>query len=168
MAGEPRCRPGPMGGGLSGKDRGAALKERDELYEPAIEVIIREGRGSCSLLQRALAGWLTPLWPAAPGGGRQGGRERLEQPPERDALVSLAREEHAVDGGQPEVRQLVSGRAVRVVTEGGGPVAHEPASSARSRSRLPDGAASRRRRGAGTQRRPRPAGRAWLELHLCH
>ena len=40
------------GGG--GKERGAALKERDELYEPAIEIIIREGRGSCSLLQRAL------------------------------------------------------------------------------------------------------------------
>ncbi|CAN5908889.1 hypothetical protein BH23PLA1_BH23PLA1_22110 [soil metagenome] len=41
-------------GGLDGKDRGAALKERDELYEAAIEIIIREGRGSCSLLQRAL------------------------------------------------------------------------------------------------------------------
>ncbi len=41
---------GPGGG----KERGAALKERDDLYEPAIEVVIREGRGSCSLLQRAL------------------------------------------------------------------------------------------------------------------
>jgi S-DNA-T family DNA segregation ATPase FtsK/SpoIIIE len=41
-------------GGGGGKDRGAALKERDELYEAAIEIIIREGRGSCSLLQRAL------------------------------------------------------------------------------------------------------------------
>jgi S-DNA-T family DNA segregation ATPase FtsK/SpoIIIE len=40
------------GGGL--KDRAASLKERDELYESAIEVVIREGRGSCSLLQRAL------------------------------------------------------------------------------------------------------------------
>ena len=40
--------------GGAGKDKGAGLKERDELYEPAIEVIIREGRGSCSLLQRAL------------------------------------------------------------------------------------------------------------------
>ncbi|MGE3821685.1 MAG: DNA translocase FtsK, partial [Isosphaeraceae bacterium] len=40
--------------GAPGKDRGAGLKERDELYESAIEVIIREGRGSCSLLQRAL------------------------------------------------------------------------------------------------------------------
>ncbi len=37
-----------------GKDKGAGLKERDELYEPAIEIVIREGRGSCSLLQRAL------------------------------------------------------------------------------------------------------------------
>ncbi len=41
-------------GGAAGKDRGAALKERDEMYEPAIEIIIREGRGSTSLLQRAL------------------------------------------------------------------------------------------------------------------
>jgi DNA segregation ATPase FtsK/SpoIIIE, S-DNA-T family len=40
--------------GSPGKERGAGLKERDELYEPAIEIIIREGRGSCSLLQRAL------------------------------------------------------------------------------------------------------------------
>jgi S-DNA-T family DNA segregation ATPase FtsK/SpoIIIE len=43
-----------VGGGPGGKDRGEALKQRDELYEPAIEIIIREGRGSCSLLQRAL------------------------------------------------------------------------------------------------------------------
>ena len=43
-----------VSGGPGGKGRGAALKERDELYEPAIEIIIREGRGSCSLLQRAL------------------------------------------------------------------------------------------------------------------
>lgn len=40
--------------GAAGKEKGAGLKERDELYEPAIEIIIREGRGSCSLLQRAL------------------------------------------------------------------------------------------------------------------
>ena len=43
-----------VAGGPGGKERGAALKERDDLYEPAIEVVIREGRGSCSLLQRAL------------------------------------------------------------------------------------------------------------------
>jgi len=30
------------------------LRKRDELYESAIEVVLREGRGSCSLLQRAL------------------------------------------------------------------------------------------------------------------
>src|SRR5208283_1271823 len=40
--------------GAPGKDRSAGLKERDELYEPAIEIVIREGRGSCSLLQRAM------------------------------------------------------------------------------------------------------------------
>jgi S-DNA-T family DNA segregation ATPase FtsK/SpoIIIE len=37
--------------GKSGLER---LRERDELYEPAIEVVVREGRGSVSLLQRAL------------------------------------------------------------------------------------------------------------------
>jgi DNA segregation ATPase FtsK/SpoIIIE, S-DNA-T family len=42
-----------VGGGAGGKDRDA-LKARDELYEASIEVIIREGRGSTSLLQRAL------------------------------------------------------------------------------------------------------------------
>ncbi|MEO6811882.1 MAG: DNA translocase FtsK [Isosphaeraceae bacterium] len=42
----------PMGG--AGKDRAAGLKERDELYEAAIEVIVQAGRGSTSLLQRAL------------------------------------------------------------------------------------------------------------------
>ena len=31
-----------------------ALKKRDELYESAIDVVVREGRGSVSLLQRAL------------------------------------------------------------------------------------------------------------------
>ena len=30
------------------------IKNRDELYDSAIEVVIREGRGSCSLLQRCL------------------------------------------------------------------------------------------------------------------
>ncbi|KAA1262181.1 DNA translocase FtsK [Rubripirellula obstinata] len=30
------------------------LKKKDELYDSAIEVVIREGRGSCSLLQRCL------------------------------------------------------------------------------------------------------------------
>jgi S-DNA-T family DNA segregation ATPase FtsK/SpoIIIE len=30
------------------------LRARDELYEQAIEVVVREGRGSTSLLQRAL------------------------------------------------------------------------------------------------------------------
>jgi DNA segregation ATPase FtsK/SpoIIIE, S-DNA-T family len=43
-----------VSGGPGGKDRGEALKERDEMYEPAIEIVVREGRGSCSLLQRAL------------------------------------------------------------------------------------------------------------------
>ena len=40
-----------------GESDGASMeqiKKRDELYDSAIEVVIREGRGSCSLLQRCL------------------------------------------------------------------------------------------------------------------
>ena len=34
--------------------KGPSAKDRDEMYEAAVEVVIREGRGSVSLLQRAL------------------------------------------------------------------------------------------------------------------
>ncbi|MFM8435241.1 MAG: DNA translocase FtsK, partial [Planctomycetia bacterium] len=34
--------------------KGPSPKDKDELYEAAVEVVIREGRGSVSLLQRAL------------------------------------------------------------------------------------------------------------------
>jgi S-DNA-T family DNA segregation ATPase FtsK/SpoIIIE len=29
-------------------------RERDDMYDEAVEIVIREGRGSCSLLQRAM------------------------------------------------------------------------------------------------------------------
>jgi len=38
----------------SGPAAGGGLKKRDPLYEQAVEVVVREGRGSVSLLQRAL------------------------------------------------------------------------------------------------------------------
>jgi S-DNA-T family DNA segregation ATPase FtsK/SpoIIIE len=37
-----------------GESLAERLKSRDDLYEQAVEIVIREGRGSCSLLQRAL------------------------------------------------------------------------------------------------------------------
>ena len=40
--------------GGEGAPDAETIKKRDPLYEGAIEVVIREGRGSCSLLQRAL------------------------------------------------------------------------------------------------------------------
>lgn len=43
-----------VSGALASKDRDAAMKERDDLYQAAIDVVIREQRGSTSLLQRAL------------------------------------------------------------------------------------------------------------------
>jgi S-DNA-T family DNA segregation ATPase FtsK/SpoIIIE len=44
-------QPAPSGDAAKG---GASPKDKDELYEAAVEVVIREGRGSVSLLQRAL------------------------------------------------------------------------------------------------------------------
>ena len=45
----------PAGRGeRSRRQAGRNRKDRDDLYEAAVEVIIREGRGSVSLLQRAL------------------------------------------------------------------------------------------------------------------
>jgi S-DNA-T family DNA segregation ATPase FtsK/SpoIIIE len=40
--------------GEGGDETPGKLKNRDDLYESAIEVVVREGRGSCSLLQRSL------------------------------------------------------------------------------------------------------------------
>ncbi|OYW23934.1 MAG: DNA translocase FtsK [Planctomycetales bacterium 12-60-4] len=37
-----------------GKSSGSETRDRDDLYDQAVEVVIREGRGSVSLLQRAL------------------------------------------------------------------------------------------------------------------
>jgi S-DNA-T family DNA segregation ATPase FtsK/SpoIIIE len=44
----------PAPAGDAAKGGGASPKDKDELYEAAVEVVIREGRGSVSLLQRAL------------------------------------------------------------------------------------------------------------------
>jgi len=44
-----QLKPGGEGGSLLER-----LKSRDELYEQAVDVVVREGRGSVSLLQRAL------------------------------------------------------------------------------------------------------------------
>ena len=44
----------PAGAEEAGKAGGASPKDKDELYDAAVEVVIREGRGSVSLLQRAL------------------------------------------------------------------------------------------------------------------
>jgi S-DNA-T family DNA segregation ATPase FtsK/SpoIIIE len=40
--------------GKDGASLAERLKSRDDLYEAAVEVVVREGRGSVSLLQRAL------------------------------------------------------------------------------------------------------------------
>jgi S-DNA-T family DNA segregation ATPase FtsK/SpoIIIE len=44
----------PAGAGEAGAKPDVSPQDRDELYDAAVEVVIREGRGSVSLLQRAL------------------------------------------------------------------------------------------------------------------
>ena len=44
----------PAPSGDAAKAAGGSPKDRDDLYDAAVEVVIREGRGSVSLLQRAL------------------------------------------------------------------------------------------------------------------
>jgi len=44
----------PAGAEDAAKGGGASPRDKDELYDAAVEVVIREGRGSVSLLQRAL------------------------------------------------------------------------------------------------------------------
>ena len=44
----------PAGAEEAGKAAGGSPRDKDELYDAAVEVVIREGRGSVSLLQRAL------------------------------------------------------------------------------------------------------------------
>jgi len=41
-------------GDETGESTPGTFKKRDDLYEAAVDVVVREGRGSCSLLQRAL------------------------------------------------------------------------------------------------------------------
>ncbi len=55
------------------------LQSRDDLYEPAVEVVIREGRGSVSLLQRSLGHRLWPGGPADRLHGRGRHRRRLQR-----------------------------------------------------------------------------------------
>jgi S-DNA-T family DNA segregation ATPase FtsK/SpoIIIE len=43
-----------LGSAARGKSGIDAIRSRDELYEKAIDIVVREGRGSTSLLQRAL------------------------------------------------------------------------------------------------------------------
>ncbi len=56
-----------------------SFKNRDELYEAAVDIVVREGRGSVSLLQRALGHRLRPRGPA----DRLHGRRRHRRPVQR-------------------------------------------------------------------------------------
>ncbi len=70
----------------AGKDgKGGGLRERcaarDELYEQAIEVVVREGRGSVSLLAAGAGHRLRPGGPADRLHGRGRHRRRLQRQP---------------------------------------------------------------------------------------
>ena len=100
-----------VGGGPGGKERGAALKDRDELYEPAIEIVIREGRGSCSLLAASPRNRLRPGRPAHRLHGRRRHRRRVQERLGPRSALHLGRM------GSPQERRRRQGRrgGVRLV-----------------------------------------------------
>ncbi|MFO0915756.1 MAG: DNA translocase FtsK 4TM domain-containing protein [Pirellulales bacterium] len=116
------------------------LKNRDELYESAIEVVIREGRGSVSLLQRALGigyGRAARLIDFMAEDGIVGPYNGSQA---REVVISMA-DWHAMQGLPPE-----EGSAAPT----GGP----PAASAKSRTnkiRPEDAAAGRRESSAAAE-----------------
>ncbi len=59
--------------------RPSRSSNRDDLYEAAVDVVVREGRGSVSLLQRALGHRLRPRGPAHRLHGRRRHRRRLQR-----------------------------------------------------------------------------------------
>ncbi len=59
--------------------KGSELKSRDEFYEAAVDIVIREGRGSVSLLQRARRYRLRPRGPADRLHGRGRHRRQLQR-----------------------------------------------------------------------------------------
>ena len=114
---QPRAAPAPgeRRAGRQGPRR--CLKERDELYEPAIEIVIREGRGSCSLLQRALGHRLRPGGPAHRFHGRGRNRGRVQE------RVGSRSPLHLGGVGGPQERRRRQGRrgGVTVVSFRAGP-----------------------------------------------
>ena len=96
-----------VAGGPGGKDRGAALKERDDLYEPAIEVVIREGRGSCSLLAACPRDRLRPRGQAHRLHGRRRHRRRIQERVGSRSPLFVGRV------GSPQERRRAQGRTPR-------------------------------------------------------
>ncbi len=76
------------------------FRKRDELYEAAVDVVVREGRGSCSLLQRALgigygrAARLIDFMAEDAIVGQYNGSQA------RDVLISIAQWEAMRSGGE--------------------------------------------------------------------
>ncbi len=92
------------------------IKKRDELYDSAIEVVIREGRGSCSLLQRCLgigygrAAKLIDFMAEDGVVGEYNGskaREVVMTMPQWQALQGIEVEDEEVDGADEEIDEEV-------------------------------------------------------------
>jgi len=79
-----------------------AFKKRDELYESAVDVVVREGRGSCSLLQRAMgigygrAARLIDFMAEDGIVGQYNGSQA------REVVISIAEWESMRGGGEPD------------------------------------------------------------------
>jgi S-DNA-T family DNA segregation ATPase FtsK/SpoIIIE len=109
-----------------GVDPGA-IKKRDELYESAVDVVVREGRGSCSLLQRCLgigygrAARLIDYMAEDKIVGEYNGsqaREVLLSVPDWEAMQGIESSDPEEDAGEPPEEDTPENRP---------PAAHDPA-----------------------------------------
>ena len=97
-----------VSGGAGGKDRGDALKDRDELYEPAVEIVIREGRGSVLAAAAGPGHRLRPRRPADRLHGRGRHRRRVQRlPPARSSTPGRSGRPSRTAANRPSPRPEV-------------------------------------------------------------
>lgn len=91
-----------------------SFKKRDDLYEAAVDIVVREGRGSCSLLQRALgigygrAARLIDFMSEDGIVGQYNGSQA------REVVISLADWETMRSGGEEKAESPAKGRSNKI------------------------------------------------------
>ncbi len=105
---------------------GGNFQSRDDLYDAAVDIVIRERRGSCSLLQRALgigygrAARLIDFMAEDGIVGQYNGSQA------RDVMISLEDWESRSQGGSPATNAGVTAAVEKIAIAGGGTAKPRP------------------------------------------